>query len=382
MIRTCGGGGLREAFDAAVLKGLCAMVERLGRLRREPRAMVLGLPLKGRDGLGLTADEMRVMAQISRRQIEAGHPDSASEIFSLLACCTRPLSGWWPGVADSDPGLADLVLVDGETGLATEEALDIARDFGGLDAEHQQGAFHELMRELRRRPKVIADREYTALREFVIRHPVIERGALSDQLAALQLPSTVAAIVLRDMYEPAPLQWAGAAGLSTCAHCNNAVLQSRSGQRRCRTQSCHNGRPHSSGEALPGAEFMCVRSAFQLYWVEPGVDELVLFDAMVERGLKPRLYPDLDRVDIAIGKQIGIDLKNYSSPTLLGRKLASSLGGLSAYPEKWLVIPDRLLRRSSDYRFRLMEALGDTTRRLKVLSVTEAIERAGDAQPA
>lgn len=359
----------------AVVKGLCAMAVRI---RRDPRSSLVGSPQRTRGGPGLMEDEMRIMAAISRRQLRAGQSDLACELFNLQASCTRPLADWFPGINQIDEGLADLVVIDSQTGLATQEAIELAAGFGGLDAEHQQGAFETIRAELDKRPKTIADLEYTKLREFVVRHPVCDRAAIQKTLSDMAMPAALSAVVYRDIYETAPLAWSRGDSVAVCGYCGNALLLDRGRTRRCRTQSCHYARPLKMGTPVAGGDLMCVSAPFHLYWIEPGVDEIRLYDALMANGHRPSLYPYRDRVDISLG-EIGIDLKDYSSPVLLGRKLRQSIGGLAQYREKWLVIPDRRCRGGDDYRSRLIEELGTTARRLTVLSVSESIERAGHA---
>ena len=365
-----------DPSNCALIKALSAMVVRLGRQRQDGLTPTSGNIMRPGQRLGILPQEARVMAEVSRRLLQAGLEDTGSEIFNLLESCTRPLGSWLPDAASM--GAAELVLMDAETGLATEEALELATGFSGMEAEMQQGAFLQIRAEIAKRPKLIADAEYTAMREFVIRNPVGERMQMVEAIKALMLPSSLTAILHRDIYREAPRSWSTGGGLKLCGHCGNALLRSPARTLACRSPSCHYGRPQVQGRVKQGTSFLCVSPPFQLYWVEPGSDEVILFDALKAMGKEPRLYPDQDAVDVAFGT-VGIDLKNYASPVMLGRKLSQSLGGLSRYQTKWLVIPDRCVTLGDDYREQLIIALGANASRLSVLGLTEAIERARDA---
>lgn len=77
----------------------------------------------------------------------------------------------------------------------------------------------------------------------------------------------------------------------------------------------------------------------------PGLVEIALYQALADRGLKPALWPDLDAYDLHVeagegaGKAIfRIDLKDYSNPLLLARKVQADEG--DAGGAQWLVVPD------------------------------------------
>jgi hypothetical protein len=105
--------------------------------------------------------------------------------------------------------------------------------------------------------------------------------------------------------------------------------------------------------------------------VEPGIDEIIQYDALVGLGLPAILYPNRDRVDIGVGKT-GIDLKTYASPEILGAKFKRSLGGLAHYATKWVVVPDWQVVTTPSYLDRLRTAMERSD--VRCLSVSKAIE--------
>ena len=104
---------------------------------------------------------------------------------------------------------------------------------------------------------------------------------------------------------------------------------------------------------------------------------MLLFDALVGAGLSPRLYPHRDRVDIDLGAAsgVGMDLKAYASPELLGRRLKKRPGGLVFYTQRWLVVPDWLASATPGYMDRLKWALGAGSN-IQAMTVGQALERA------
>lgn len=77
----------------------------------------------------------------------------------------------------------------------------------------------------------------------------------------------------------------------------------------------------------------------------PGLVEIGLYDALASRGLKPALWPDLDAYDLHVevgagaGKAVyRIDVKDYTSPLLLAKKIEADEG--DAGGAEWLVVPD------------------------------------------
>jgi REase associating with pPIWI_RE len=73
----------------------------------------------------------------------------------------------------------------------------------------------------------------------------------------------------------------------------------------------------------------------------PGLIEVALYQALADRGLKPVLWPDLDAYDLHVeaGKEVfQLDLKDYTNPMLLARKVQADEG--DAGGAQWLVVPD------------------------------------------
>ena len=71
---------------------------------------------------------------------------------------------------------------------------------------------------------------------------------------------------------------------------------------------------------------------------------------------------------------VGLDLKAYASPELVGRKLKKRPGGLAFYAHRWLVVPDWLAAATPGYMDRLRGALGAGP--IQAMTTSEALARA------
>jgi hypothetical protein len=110
------------------------------------------------------------------------------------------------------------------------------------------------------------------------------------------------------------------------------------------------------------------------YWCDPAQEELRLYYGLQALfGEAVQLYPHQDRCDVAVGAEIGIDVKDYQDPVSLARKLNYSLGGLRLYPRKLLAVAARRARQTH-YLDRLREQLLPAVRRsIQVMSVDEVL---------
>ncbi|MFD4320818.1 hypothetical protein [Streptomyces sp. NPDC058548] len=78
----------------------------------------------------------------------------------------------------------------------------------------------------------------------------------------------------------------------------------------------------------------------------PGLVEIALYDALVKRGITVALWPDVDAYDLlAEGRtpqgtrfEFRIDVKDYTSPILLAKKIQADDG--DAGGAQWIVVPD------------------------------------------
>jgi hypothetical protein len=354
-----------------MVPALADLVIRQARLSLIEDRMVAGVDRTHTIPVGLDVNDRRAMALVSRACLQAGLPDHGAEIHHLLERSTHPLGEWLSIPEIEDAGYGDITLIEPEEGVPTPEAEDLARGFSSITGSLEEQLFGKFLELLSRYPESSADAYYTRVRDFVVRHPVCTVDTMKELGSDGDLPPQLWIMLQQQFYEAVPEGWnIEKDGVPLCAHCGDAMKRGRSGL-VCSTLACSAVHPTKSRGAVPAANLMRVSRGIRQYWVEPGLDEIRLFDALRDLGLDPELYPHRDRVDIAV-REIGIDLKNYASPEMLGRKFKQSAGGLIEYPERLLVIPDWVVAGTPSYLDRLRHAMERTD--ILAMSVTDAIK--------
>ncbi len=98
-------------------------------------------------------------------------------------------------------------------------------------------------------------------------------------------------------------------------------------------------------EPLPVEGHKALSRSVWRWTTVPGLVEVALYQALEARELKPGLWPDLDAYDLHVAAGTGgrktafsIDVKDYSNPLLLARKVQADEG--DAGGAQWLVVPD------------------------------------------
>jgi hypothetical protein len=357
-----------ESLESILPAALAALVVRQART-----ALIDGKPITGvarypGDPIGLVSEDRNAMALVSRARLRNQRSDIGAEIHELLWHCTQPLGQWLSLATIHTERLSNVVLLDAEEGIPTREAEELARGFSSASASLEELVFNRFLEQLGKSSRLTGAGYYTRVRDFVVRHPI----ATNDELARLtaELPSAIGVLITQQFYEPISESWGREGDLDICAHCGNALRSVAAGV-MCRTRACAEILPMRSErrEALTGS--LRLTRGVRQYWQEPGFDEVRLFDALVAAGLTCELYPHFDRVDIAVG-DIGIDLKAYVSPELLGARIERDQGGLAHYRHKWLVIPQRLIERVPAYLERLRSALGENS--VRCLATSEVLK--------
>lgn len=367
----------RSPLFELVAPALAALVVRTAvQLHDEGMGVVVsGVDRRPGSRVGLTAEDRGTMALVSRARLSLGLSDTTSEIHNLLALCKMPLGEWLPLPEVLEEGLGPVRLIDPEQLMPSLEAESLAEDVAGLSSLVEEQIFGDFREALAKLPPSQADTVYTAVREFVVRHPVVRLKELESLLE--DVPSAVANRIRMGFYEPLAARLDGSEGMALCTRCGNLAKAHVGGGWLCTTAACvqHGGTTPRFEEAA-GAEHFRLNRSLRQYWLEPGLDEISLHDALKADGLQPRLYPNRDRVDIDLGAQsgIGIDLKAYTSPELLGRRMKKRPGGLAYYAHRWLVVPDWLANGTPGYMERLRGALASSP--IQAMTASQALERA------
>lgn len=369
----------RPALFEVVAPALAALVVRTAaQLHNEGMGVVVsGVDRRAGSRVGLSAEDRRTMALVTRARLSLGLSDTTSEIHNLLALCTQPLGEWLALPEVLAEGLGPVRLIDPEQLMPTLEAEGLAEDVAGLASLVEEQLFGDFREALAKLTPAQADEVYTAVRGFVVRHSVVNQKELEAFLE--DLPSGVANRVRMGFYEPLSARLDGSEGVALCSRCGNLTKAHAGGAGGwlCTTAACQQHGAAPMKAAQPGIEHFRLARGLRQYWLEPGIDEVLLLDALQVAGLSPRLYPHRDRVDIDLGADsgVGLDLKAYASPELLGRRLKKRPGGLAFYTQRWLVVPDWLANATPGYMDRLKGALGAGSS-IQAMTVGQALKRA------
>ena len=114
-------------------------------------------------------------------------------------------------------------------------------------------------------------------------------------------------------------------------------------------------------------------NAVLAYWVGPGLDEIRIHDALAAAGRKVTLYPLADAADIGLdGLAVGVDVKTYASPIVLGARLTRTIGRLGLFARRILAVPDDKLLINRDYLPQLRAAYAGPVS-IEFMTVSEAI---------
>lgn len=376
---TAGAPTQRPAVFELVAPALAALVVRTaGQLHNEGMSVVVsGVDRRAGSRVGLNAEDRRTMALVSRARLSLGLDDTTSEIHNLLALCTKSFGDWLPLPEVLAEGLGPVRLIDPEQLMPTLEAEGLAEDVAGLASLVEEQLFGDFREALGKLTTSQADEVYTAVRGFVVRHPVVNQKELEAFLE--DLPSGVANRVRMGFYETLSARLDGSDGVALCSRCENLTTAHAGGAGGwlCTTSACQQHGAAPMKPAPAGVEHFRLARGLRQYWLEPGIDEVLLFDALQSAGLSPRLYPHRDRVDIDLGAAsgVGLDLKAYASPELLGRRLKKRPGGLAYYTQRWLVVPDWLANATPGYMERLKGALGPANP-IQAMTVGQALKHA------
>lgn len=147
-----------------------------------------------------------------------------------------------------------------------------------------------------------------------------------------------------------------------CANCGGLLYPHRDANRfpdgRCKIGPCREEVPSSAaGQIVDDAA-----DDILAYLVGPGLAEIRLYDELRRGGVDVQLYPRDDAADIGRTSELGIDVKSYACPRLLGDTLSERLGGLTTFDERCVAIPDAIVNRRPGYLEDLRYAYRGSTR--------------------
>ncbi len=319
----------------------------------------------------------RGLALLSGLCVGAGVEDLGASVHVAMGRACQPFAEWGVPMFRAPFTYADVNLIDGELAIPTTDCREMAA-LGGSELSAQEDIAHEALRAavgafpLRRR-----DATYTLIREFIVRHPACPYAEREQFVVGNGLVAAARAIA--SYYRPVPAGALFDGVARQCSHCGSLLWPDRDQATwpdgRCRIRQCRLAHPHApAGLVIANpAEWQWATGAVLAYWVGPGLDEIRIHDALMAAGRNSVLYPMADAADVGVdGAEVGIDVKTYASPVVLGAKLSKSIGRLAAFRRRILAVPDDKLALNPRY----LEQLRDVYRgehHLEFMTASQAI---------
>jgi hypothetical protein len=341
-------------FDPSIVVGLLATGFVKVHDVKHPTAHV-------RQDIFMPNDMRRALSLLSMLYLHEGKADQGSCIHEVMERANHPLKDWDLDCFKPPFEYAEVVLVDGALGVPTNDCYSLYEG-GGEEELTQAILFNSLKSSLAHLKKAKAKkRAYSALREFIVRNPVVHFQEIRDfALDNGLLPSLP---LIESFYRPLPFSARRRDGsVYLCKHCNAVLWEDNDKttypEGRCRIRQCaqENAAAKSADTISEPAGYRIAQNEILAYWVGPGLDEVRIFDALKAEGLDAIIYPNEDETDVGVdGRHIGIDAKSYSSPMVLARKLTQSIGGLAGYRNRFVAVPDSKQSSNPDYLRALRE---------------------------
>lgn len=319
----------------------------------------------------------RALTLVSLLALDAGTADIGASIHDVMDKACEPLRDW--GLPQFSPPFryADVVLIDRDLGVPTDDCREMARE-AGSEAAIQEEIHHEQLRAaLQSYSAKTRNAAYTAIREFVVRNPLVTDANLHRFVT--DGGHAAVAKTIFSFYRNVPQVALFAGTARHCGHCGSLIWPDRDSASfpdgRCRIRQCRLAHPTTSirDEIGNPSAWRLGTNAVLGYWVGPGLDEIRIYDALKAAGRNVVLYPMADAADVGIdGMSVGIDVKTYASPVVLASKLTHSIGRLSLFARRIVAFPDDKLRLNRDYGNQLRETYrGEPT--LEFMTVSEVI---------
>jgi len=296
------------------------------------------------------------MMRLASLYVLYGRPVQGDGAHTLVANSTLPLREreWGlPVFGTPEFRFHGIRLLDSGTRQPTIECIDLARQTASeLDLKEPQ-AFAQLNSACDLFGSR-GDEVYSALREFITRHPISSALEQRRFLEAGNLQ--LAAPFLASCYEQVQPHHLVKGGLFRCATCGASLVESTvDAHVSCMVRQCkafESPVQRELARAVTLQDALVVKAHILVYWCGPGQDEIALYDAAVSDppGLEAMLYPGRDRCDLSLDAEgTGIDVKSHANPFVLAASLSRGLGGLELYTTKVIAINDQALSRFPDY---------------------------------
>ncbi|WP_143242173.1 hypothetical protein [Agrobacterium fabrum] len=302
-------------------------------------------------GPSMPSTARRALARISRHCVLDGVDDIGSSVHLAMKLASKPMAQWGIPTFSGDFRYRDVELVDDASGVPTDDCRELAQ-LGGSEIDASEDIHHEQLRAaVQSYPAAQRHSAYTSIREFVVRHPVCRLDKLHRFITNGHLHGARAIAAL---YRPLPQGALSNGSARLCGRCGSLlwpVTDPAFRNGRCRVRQCAIRGDTEVGNTLEEPSlFRLAAGAILAFWVGPGLDELWLHDNLLNNGRSVTLYPLSDAADVGVdGLDVGLDVKSYASPLILGARLSRGLGRLTLFKRRVIVIPDYKIRLNPRY---------------------------------
>lgn len=265
-------------------------------------------------------------------------PQSMAELITW--CCERPLSDWPLDLPAGSVGPDDRLL-DGESRRPTDlchEWAECSRDTAG---EHLD---REVIRAALRMCQEYGEEEaYSAFRGLLVNRPVLTSAESFEVCANLQLQPVKDLIGW--IYQPVPASYLRDGAYAVCGRCLTLLTPTRDGAWWCERDRCRRQGPPPVGRRLypeEAGEVLQLQRPLRQFVTGPGRAEREPARRLTELGLAVRMWPGFDSYDLRVtfpsGLAWAVDVKDWASPSLLGRA-ARPVRPTPPYDEAFWVVP-------------------------------------------
>lgn len=292
---------------------------------------------------------MNLLAALAFRQNQTGILMNLHEESFISEYAAKPVKAWFEGwstdflaqVSSYDLyKTGPLVLLHGKNFEITEECADLySNTEADLFSALEQNQIYRMMKEL-------PPEQYTAVRKFIVEHPVCTEKELRAFKIRRNEPEIWA--IINTAYEDIP---------ENSFHCPECgwTMTFHGIQAYCCNQSCTKGDLSAAKlKPLDPTEYKRVIHGVMRYMCLPGKLELEIQAQAEQYGCKTVLWPENDRYDIQItlenGETWAIDAKTHRNPyTLASAIKTDNCFATVAANRRFYVIPAERLESTPAY---------------------------------
>lgn len=281
-----------------------------------------------------------------------------AHIPALLEWCEKSFSEWKLPELPEDVHPLDTLLINKQPSFF---CLDFARKDRDIEATLSEERYMQrVFNECAAYPPAI----YTALRELLIRKPVLTESELIQTY--LTPPLNIIPDLVKDAYEEAPAFLSHKGIFRCCPKCGNLLLYTLSQEWICRDESCDVNRIRKGDitndiSATNSDRLYQLKYPIRRYVAAPGRTEIEIYESLKRLSetfasskihFQLTLWPNLDAYDLQItfpdGEVWAVDVKDWSSPYILAQRVKPFRTN-PPWDKAFFVFPDRYKKLKRNY---------------------------------